>query len=780
MVIKYNRPAESQRGNATSTALMVLSGVALATSAILTVNQGLKKSRDSTDQSGLERRLNESAIQAVTQLITNGQLRFDDLCSTPRIEPAENNPDYAYPDGSCGKVIQKRALNCQSTKDIDKQWLYSWDASSSSASVQVCVKSTEKAKSTGVLTEKNQPVTVRFTKIEPVKDDSGETRSYALVKAQPDGRNERGAYFRSLNGRIALGLETGNTGLVGKHAAADSCFYMRPASNKNLGARKFGKDLVLNARSSTLDYKFNELEPRPDGPNSDEFQQALDVGTTAPEGYELLTEYRDMLIDKSYKAGERGNRPETESWSNSATAWVPGNGRGEYRADVITVTNFVQQTGKQFIGVMPNIPDGPKFVYFLASNPSNHGQHYHGPQYTVWNPAYKDQYKAGCAGSAGDGAADFCTKVEVPLKSYKATMANKCKTTKRKLDSVAYDQVPEKMYADRAVQTSCNKDWVSKVEELLKKESAKTGGMAIPTGETTAVMVTQALEVDDTFLKGQGVWAGHPIRAAYDAFASTFSGTGVAVVDTYTIEYTSDKDTATPTTVTNPDGTTSAGEPIITKGKVREWDIHGIDKMEGGGKKEEKHVSKSCAYFKYYKPDQPKACSISYVTKDNAGYVCRNNDGCFDELTKIRMADGSDRLITALRKGEFVWNPVTNKPSKITKLTIGPESKPLLHVTIGDSTVRVTDSHPFMTRRGWVVARDLRQGDEALASGKKFMPVGKIELGAAGRTVVNLALEGPANQYDLHYVLADGVVTGDLVIQNMLTPRADAAQSKGK
>jgi hypothetical protein len=362
-------------------------------------------------------------------------------------------------------------------------------------------------------------------------------------------------------------------------------------------------------------------------------------------------------------------------------------------------------------------------------------------------------------------------------------MANKCKKTKRSLDKVAWDATPQKMYADRAIQTSCNPAWIDKVEELLKKESAKTLGMAIPSGETTAVMATQALEVDDVFLKKEGPWAGHPIRAAYDAFAANFKGEGVTVLDDYTIEYTSDKDVGSmqTSTTTNPDGTisTSTNLVITYTGHKRDWDIEGIDKMPDGGVGGAAHVSKSCAYFKYYSPEQPKACSIAFVTKDDKGFVCRNNDGCFDELTKIRMADGSDRLITDLRKGELVWNPVTNKPARITKLTIGPENKPLLNVTIGNSTVRVTDSHPFMTRRGWVMARDLNKGVDVLTGGKNFLPVSKVELGASGRTVVNLALEGPADQHDLHYVLADGVVTGDLVIQNMIAPRA-AGAGKGQ
>ena len=199
--------------------------------------------------------------------------------------------------------------------------------------------------------------------------------------------------------------------------------------------------------------------------------------------------------------------------------------------------------------------------------------------------------------------------------------------------------------------------------------------------------------------------------------------------------------------------------------------------MNSRGLEVASHESNSCAYFKYYAPEDAKRCSIKYVTRKNSQtFVCRNNDGCFDSQTKIRMADGSDRLITDLEKGEFVFNPVTQKPAKIVKLTIGPENKPLLNISVGQSTVRVTDSHPFMTKRGWTAARDIRKGELVLTSQGQFTPVTGITLGAAGRIVVNLALEGPANEFEKHYVLADGVVTGDLVIQNMLEATAKSKE----
>jgi hypothetical protein len=299
-------------------------------------------------------------------------------------------------------------------------------------------------------------------------------------------------------------------------------------------------------------------------------------------------------------------------------------------------------------------------------------------------------------------------------------------------------------------------------------------------------MAIAALEVDDNFLRGTGIWSNHPLRNAYSSFRPAgFPSENSRLLDDYTIAFES----ADPTvfekvinrnekTVDNGDGTTktvieeTTEIRKVTEGSPIEVDVYAIDELRDARIETVNHDSKSCAYFKYYEPENAKSCRIEYITRNNAGYVCRNNDGCFDAQTKIRMADGSDRLITDLKLGERVFNPLTKQPAKIVKLTIGPENKPLLQVSIGGSTVRVTDTHPFMTKQGWVAAKRLKKGELVLAASGQYVPVDGVTLGSSGRIVANLALEGSAADSDKHYVLADGVVTGDLVIQNMLESKA--------
>lgn len=787
-MLRKKRWALNENGNVTTTGLMILSGVAAATAAIITVNQGLRKSRDLTDQSDLERRLNESALQTVTQLVTNGALHFNENCN--RLEPTQEvdgngnsfNPDYTF--NGCDAIKPKRAaIDCKSDKSADTNWLYQNEDKTGKAIVTVCVQSTEKR--VGVISSQKKAVKVTVGDYKPETDDQGNIRRVAIARSQPQGRNIRGAFYATLGGKISLGLLEGNAGLLGKHGAADTCFYMRPKTSLQTRTSASRKNLAFNARSEAKAYSLNELEPRPEGSNADEFGQNQDVITRAPDGYEILTELRDNIVNKHYKGDFRGNRPSTDNWSTSKTAWIPRDvsqgERNRYVAEVLSVEKYHQDPANpqsHFIGVMPNVPNGPQFQYFLAANV---GTSQHRQDRKTFNPAFFGEFKQGCATSTGDSKASFCTRVDIPLKTYRAALNNKCKREKQDLVKVGWKETPNKRYVNRAIQTSCSKEWVDTVEDLLKKEKQELNALASPANETTAAMVFAAMEVDDDFIQKKGIWATHPIRKAYDSFATTLKAGGrqVNVIDDYTLEYVGDKDEGRIVTEVDKDGNETQREEITYEGKDEEPSIYKIELLDGVAVAE-KHEAKSCAYFKYYEPTSAKTCSISFVTKNDAGFVCRNNDGCFDEKTMIRMADGSDRLVTELRMGEFVYNPVTKKPAKITKLTIGPEFKPLLNITIGTSTVRVTDSHPFMTERGWVAAKNLRKSDKVLAQGGSFVTVDKVEIGRSGRTVANLALEGPAHLEQLHYVLADGIVTGDLVIQNMLESRASVQNAAGR
>jgi hypothetical protein len=392
--------------------------------------------------------------------------------------------------------------------------------------------------------------------------------------------------------------------------------------------------------------------------------------------------------------------------------------------------------------------------------------------------------------------------VYVPREHHQARFNARCVEVDVVVEPVTAAEPANVKYVDRAVQVSCSNQWVERVRGLVNEEERRlknTEAMFAPQiaglhAETSLQMAVAALEVDDAFIDGRERWASnpvrvvhsnnrralkdpptsadpliHPLRAAYSTFKSpqmSAEGFNFLPGNNYAMELRGAQDKVNEV-VDEKGVVVQAARP----GTTRTFKVYKLEQL-GAPKELERYTSQTCAYFIYKQAANPRQCSYTFVTRDEAGFVCRNNDGCFDESTRIRMADGSDRLITQLKMGEFVFNPVTKMPAKITKLTIGPELKHLLNVRVGERVVKVTDSHPFMTRRGWVQAKDLKKGEEVLSGQKHFLPVKSVELGEFGRTVVNLALEGPADRPELHYVLADGVVTGDLVIQNMLQLKA--------
>ena len=794
-----NDGRKNERGMSTTTVLLFSSGIALASAALITQ---VRDSRSATkNQQGLdvERRVNEAALQKVSQLINNGLIFFNPACGVAEPQSTGAAQDHYDTSGGCGtaksklKSLASAPAECKAVDGVDWRYVAAGPSdtvkcnaaalkSGKCQTVEICVPVPSKD-AKGITVERNEKVVVSFEEYSTQASGSGDAsvtdRNTAVLRAQRVGRNKSGLYFSSLKARVNFGaVEDGNKGLIGKYGATDTCFYMRPATVSQSAGKNLG--FAARALGKTGQYAMSEIEPRPDGKLKDEFGQEIAHSSLTEKvtssDYAVLTGFRNKLISDYYAGGkgsrgERANVPQVRSNKDSGVRYVS-------KDRVIQAAKYSgPQKDKYFVGVMPKLGNdgGPEFQHFLTGTKS---------QPKVWNPASVADYKKVCANSAKAGGADFCTRVDIPREEYSAKLGGKCVKYTGTIETVKRDPPPPPAvppapaapmppepepkfaYSDKAIQVTCSPQWIAEVRSYLNREQAalrNTEGMASPetlSKETTLAMAVAALEVDDEFVEAKGRWAfnpipgesgPHPLVTAYQSFDLKLTG-----------------------------GDTLEGNTIVHKGQVVDHDqpnpprkvgVYAIEKSDVPVETT-KYVSRTCAYFTYFAAAEPSSCSFSYKTKDDESYVCRNHDGCFDESTLIRMADGSDILVTQLRKGEFVYNPVTQKPAKIVKLTIGPELKPLVHIAVNGKVVKVTDTHPFMTRRGWVQARALTTADEVRSGRNQYLKVTSVTLGAIVRTVANLALEGAADQHDLHYVLADGVVTGDLVIQNMIDRKA--------
>lgn len=183
-------------------------------------------------------------------------------------------------------------------------------------------------------------------------------------------------------------------------------------------------------------------------------------------------------------------------------------------------------------------------------------------------------------------------------------------------------------------------------------------------------------------------------------------------------------------------------------------------------------------------------CVIS--ARATATPEARTLRGCFDPATMIRMADGRVRKIDDIKQGDLVFNPVTRQSMPVVRVTKGPEAGHGLYeigfgTGRGAKSVKVTSKHPFMTENGLRMAAQLQKGDRILTARGTFRKIDVVNALApkAGQMVVNIALGSESFAATDHMVLADGIVTGDLQLQERLENTAaismrGASSSKGK
>ena len=76
------------------------------------------------------------------------------------------------------------------------------------------------------------------------------------------------------------------------------------------------------------------------------------------------------------------------------------------------------------------------------------------------------------------------------------------------------------------------------------------------------------------------------------------------------------------------------------------------------------------------------------------------------------MANGEEKAIKDIRKGDFVWNPVTEQSIEVSIVMESSEAEPLIEIlTINGKSLKVTQKHPIKTKAGLKTADDLKVGD---------------------------------------------------------------------
>jgi hypothetical protein len=165
-----------------------------------------------------------------------------------------------------------------------------------------------------------------------------------------------------------------------------------------------------------------------------------------------------------------------------------------------------------------------------------------------------------------------------------------------------------------------------------------------------------------------------------------------------------------------------------------------------------------------------ESCTISAAA--TSAPELRTMRGCFAPETLITMADGSKKQIQEIKLNDRVKNPLTGLSAIVIRVSKGPEAdKGMLEVGFKDGgKVLVTSKHPFMTRQGLKQADELTESDEIIVRSDAFRKVDHLVRRPANgnQTVVNIAVTGKTFEAADHMIEADGVIAGDLFLQEKL------------
>jgi hypothetical protein len=145
--------------------------------------------------------------------------------------------------------------------------------------------------------------------------------------------------------------------------------------------------------------------------------------------------------------------------------------------------------------------------------------------------------------------------------------------------------------------------------------------------------------------------------------------------------------------------------------------------------------------------------------------------GCFIKGTKILMSNQTWKAVEDVKKEDMVWNPILNKAQKVFAIIHGPEAdKHMWTVGYKGKQTTVTQNHPFMTQSGMKVASKLTKADKILVGKNRYEQVTTLKKNDLDPNayVHNFKVMGNHGEAQEHMVMADGVVSGDLYLQQQL------------
>ncbi len=721
-----------QKGNSSLNLIIItILGLSISYAAVSKI-KNMHKSKASLEETNIGKKRNQAAIELVSQLISSGALYYD-------------------------KTIIKQ--NTQIEESSNSKWIYkvNYKTNNPFIKVTICEKKTAKtAKVTPNSTDKSivdptlnlcnndelgRYVDVEFmkylTKDKVTDNPDGTKTTVSKIIANVEATSYTGENKHKTKAKIALGGEDG--GRTDEAVAqTDFCYFAQLSDKTNIKA--YNKSLKgYEDPLKIAGFLKPRAEPKdPKKLNSNEFAGKFTIDPPkSAESYQILKGYRKQILSELKKLDEPNPK---ESYRGLTISFK----------DLSTNENIEEV----FVGVMPTKPDSvAQFQYFLAADVDSNKnviKHYSkatNDAFTEWDNSTENltRFNNGCKTTTGDARPQFCTRVDIAFQEYSAGINKKCILTPKTLKpGESIIKIPKN-------ETICDKEYPNKVDEFVNTietpdplDPKKTLASELATNtKATEVSISAYIAMMNGDINekdnNKKLVIPEEIRTKFlDKFP----------IETQIIEKNND---------------------TVDK-NVEYWVLKSLESAVNIAT----HDSKRCAYFKYYDAHLPQECKIEVLTQaEDGAWVCRTADGCFDINTKIRMFSGEDKVITELKKGDLVYNPKTQKPVKINYLTVGPEKEPMYYINVDNKTLKITKKHPFFTLSGWKEAYLLNTNDLIFNTENKFSKIKSIEIQRSTEEVIvaNLYLDNTSTNYDDHFVLANGIPTGDLFIQQELAKK---------
>ena len=139
--------------------------------------------------------------------------------------------------------------------------------------------------------------------------------------------------------------------------------------------------------------------------------------------------------------------------------------------------------------------------------------------------------------------------------------------------------------------------------------------------------------------------------------------------------------------------------------------------------------------------------------------------GCMAENTRITMADGSEKKIQDIAKGDEV--AMSAGAATVKTKWKGPSDGYVIAEAAG-RVLKMTKDHPVMTAQGWKRAGKLKITDELMDASQEFVKIDRIE--TRDEQIETFNLEYKDNENPLvnseEYMIAEGFVVGNFKTQN--------------